>query len=144
MKSQRRRLGRRLGALAGCGLGQAAGALVTVILKAIRHVDRTWISDVFARLMRKVGPWRREHRIGRANLAAAFPEKSPAEIEQILLGVWDNLGRVAAEFAHLDRLWDYDPTGRRAARVTDSDADRARFHRLRDKRALIFAAHLGN
>jgi len=55
-----------------------------VILKAIRHADRIWISDVFARFMRKVGPWRREHRIGRANLAAAFPEKSPAEIEQIL------------------------------------------------------------
>ena len=37
-----------------------------------------------ARLMRTVGPWLREHRIGRANLAAAFPEKSAAEIEQIL------------------------------------------------------------
>src|SRR4030088_223083 len=101
MKSLWRRLGRRLGALAGSGLGHAAGALVTVILKAIRHADRIWISDVFARLMRKVGPWRREHRIGRANLAAAFPEKPPAEIEKILVGSWDNLGRVAAEFGHL-------------------------------------------
>ena len=27
----------------------------------------------------------------------------------ILRGVWDNLGRVGAEFAHLDRLWDCDP-----------------------------------
>src|SRR3979411_3342764 len=103
MKSQLRRLGRRLGALAGSGRGGAAGGLVTVILKAIRHVDRIWISDVFARLMRNVGPWRREHRIGRANLAAAFPEKSPAEIERILGGVWDNLGRVGGEFAHLHR-----------------------------------------
>ena len=60
--------------------------------------------------------------------------------------MWDNLGRVAAEFAHLDRLWDYDPSGRRAARVTDSEDDRARFHRLRaaGKPALIFAAHLAN
>jgi lauroyl/myristoyl acyltransferase len=36
----------------------------------------------------------REQKFGRANLAAAFPEKSSAEIEAILAGVWDNLGRV--------------------------------------------------
>ena len=35
-----------------------------------------------------------------------FPEKSADEIEAILRGVWDNLGRVAAEFAHIDRLRD--------------------------------------
>ena len=64
--------------------------------------------------MRRIGPWLPEHRIGRANLTAAFPEKSDAEIEEILRGVWDNLGRVGAEFAHLDRLWDYD-RDRRAA-----------------------------
>ena len=45
----------------------------------------------------------------RDNLTAAFPEKSAAEIEAILRGVWDNLGRMGAEFAHLDRLWDFDP-----------------------------------
>ena len=59
--------------------------------------------------MRTIGPLLPENRIGRANLAAAFPEKSPAEIDDILRGVWDNLGRVGAEFAHLDRLWDFDP-----------------------------------
>ena len=30
-------------------------------------------------------------RIARANLKAAFPEKSQAEIETILSGMWDNL-----------------------------------------------------
>ena len=54
----------------------------------------------------------REHRIGRANLAAAFPEKSPAEIEIILRGVWDNLGRVGAEIAHLDHICAGDPNQR--------------------------------
>ncbi len=44
-----------------------------------------------------------------SNLSAAFPEKSAAEIDAILRGVWDNLGRMGAEFAQLDRLWDYDP-----------------------------------
>jgi len=144
MKSQLRRLGRRLGFLANSALGRAAGALVTVLLKAIRHADRIWISDAFARFMRNVGPWRREHRIGRANLAAAFPEKSPAEIEQILAGVWDNLGRVGAEFAHLDRLTVGDPLNLPYVKFDAVSA--ARFDRLRDdgKPALVFAAHLAN
>src|SRR6185436_8736087 len=39
-----------------------------------------------------------------ANLAAAYPEKSPAEISAIVRAMWDNLGRVLAEYAHLDKI----------------------------------------
>jgi len=46
---------------------------------------------------RTPGPFVPSHGIGRANLVAAFPEKAAAEIEQILVGVWDNLGRTAAK-----------------------------------------------
>ena len=93
------------------------------------------------------GRWLPEHRIGRANLIAAFPEKSPAEIEAILRGVWDNLGRVGAEFAHLDRLWDYDPAHpERTGRIDDHARQHRSLLRLQDdgKPALIFAAHLAN
>jgi Kdo2-lipid IVA lauroyltransferase/acyltransferase len=55
-------------------------------------------------LMRKIGPLFKEHKLGRENLRLAFPEKSAAEIEKILGGVWDNLGRIAIEFAHLDEF----------------------------------------
>jgi len=41
---------------------------------------------------------------GRDNLKKAYPEKSDAEIETILLEVWDNLGRTIGEYAHLDKL----------------------------------------
>jgi KDO2-lipid IV(A) lauroyltransferase len=43
-------------------------------------------------------------RLARKNLIAAFPEKSPAEITAIVRAMWDNLGRVMAEYAHLDKL----------------------------------------
>ena len=120
------------------------GPLAVGLLKVIRRADPDDSADRAGRLLQRLGPLLPAHHVGRANLAAAFPEKAPAEIEKILLGVWDNLGRVAAEFAHLDRLWDYDPSGRRAARVSDSEDDRARLHYLREKPALIFAAHLAN
>lgn len=43
-------------------------------------------------------------RRARENLAAAFPGMSPAETEAIIKEMWDNLGRTAAEYAHLDKF----------------------------------------
>ncbi|MGQ0741782.1 MAG: lysophospholipid acyltransferase family protein [Alphaproteobacteria bacterium] len=39
-----------------------------------------------------------------ANLHAAFPDKNETEIRNIISGMWDNLGRVMAEYAHLSKL----------------------------------------
>jgi KDO2-lipid IV(A) lauroyltransferase len=129
-------------------LGTAAlDRLAVGLLKAIRLIDVDAMSNFAGALMRRVGPWLPEHRTGRTNLAAAFPEKSADEIESILRGVWDNLGRVGAEFAHVDRLWDYDISRRRPPdRIMDSDESEARVLRVREagKPALIFAAHLAN
>jgi KDO2-lipid IV(A) lauroyltransferase len=88
----------------------------------------------------------REQRIGRANLTAAFPEKSPQEIEEILAGVWDNLGRIGAEFAHLDHIWDFVEEHPETSRIELAPGTRELFHKLRldGKPALIFASHLSN
>ncbi len=139
-----RSLGRRFAVLAKSAGDRVLGRLVALMLRIIRHFDRMWISNVFGRIARTIGPWTKEHRIGRANLAAAYPEKSPEEIERILAGVWDNLGRVVAEFAHLDRLIEGDPQKRRYFDYAPGSADR--FQRVRDdgKPALIFAAHCAN
>jgi KDO2-lipid IV(A) lauroyltransferase len=128
-------------------VSKAAGRFAIVALRSIRRRDVDRLADFAARTARRIGPWLSEHRVGRANLAAAYPEKSPAEIEAILGGVWDNLGRLGAEYAHLDRLWDFDPEKPEASgRVEFSPDSVERFMQLRDdgKPALIFAAHLGN
>ena len=123
---------------------KVAGASVLLLLRGVRRLDRVKVSNFAARLMRNVGPLLPEHRIGRANLKAAYSEKSDAEIEAILRGVWDNLGRVTVEFAHIDRLAEGDPWHRT---FIDYDAGSIeRFLGLREdgKPALVFAAHLGN
>jgi|SRR5215472_5303345 len=143
-----RGLGRRSAALAKSVARSAADplarALVTLILQAVRRADRLWVSEVFARITRTIGPWLPEHRLGRANLAAAFPEKSLDEIERILAGVWDNLGRYVAEFAHLDQLTEGDPHN--LPYLKFDVVSKARFDRVRDdgRPALVFAAHLAN
>jgi Kdo2-lipid IVA lauroyltransferase/acyltransferase len=139
-----RTLGRRFGVLAKRAGDWTVGVLLTLVLRTIRYFDRLWVSDMFAWVARTVGPWTGEHRIGRANLVAALPEKSADEIERILLGVWDNLGRVVAEFAHLDRLAVGDP--HRLPYIHFDDVSGGRFDQVRDdgKPALVFAAHLAN
>jgi KDO2-lipid IV(A) lauroyltransferase len=43
-------------------------------------------------------------RTARKNLAAAFPEKTDEERDAIRLAMWDNLGRVVAEYPHLEKF----------------------------------------
>jgi Kdo2-lipid IVA lauroyltransferase/acyltransferase len=121
-----------------------AGWIAALLLAGIHRCDRVAVSNIAGAVMRTVGPWLPEHRTGRDNLRAAFPEKSDAEIETILRGVWDNLGRVAAEIAHLDHICSGDPYKRAFIDYTPETI--ARFNLLRDddKPAVVFAAHLAN
>jgi KDO2-lipid IV(A) lauroyltransferase len=128
-------------------LGEAAvGALTVGMLRTTRYFDPVKTANLFGRIAGMIGPRLREQEIGRANLTTAFPEKSSEEIEAILAGVWDNLGRVGAEFAHLDHIWDFDPEHPENSRIEFSPRSAEIFDRLRldGKPALIFASHLGN
>jgi len=128
-------------------LGEAAvGALTVGLLRTTRYFDPDKTAKAFARIAGLIGPKLREQRIGRANLTAAFPEKTPEEIDTILAGVWDNLGRVGAEFAHIDHIWDFDEARPNQGRTQLSQRTHELFHQLRldGKPALIFASHLAN
>src|SRR4051812_40903985 len=125
------------------------GAFTVAALAGLRRINRQRMASLLGRLMHSVGPWLPEHKIGRENLRAAFPEKSPEEIERILAGVWDNLGRVAAEFAHIDRLVFHDPDHPERFRDPDVMLDDTTFARLKllgdsTRPNLVFAAHLAN
>jgi KDO2-lipid IV(A) lauroyltransferase len=127
--------------------GEAAvGALTIAMLRSTRYFDPIKTANLFGRIARLIGPVLREQKIGKANLSAAFPEKSPQEIETILAGVWDNLGRVGAEFAHLDHIWEHDPAHPEQSRIEIGPRTHELFAQLRldGKPALIFASHLGN
>ena len=122
-------------------LGEAAvGALTIGLLRATRYFDPVKTANLFGRVTRFIGRRLREDQIGRENLKSAFPEKSPEEIETILAGVWDNLGRIGAEFAHLDHIWDYDADHpEKPSRIEFGTRPNQLFDQLRDdgKPALI-------
>jgi KDO2-lipid IV(A) lauroyltransferase len=122
------------------------GTLAAGILRAVKRLDRRRTANFAGALLRKVGPFLPEHRIGRENLRAAFPEKSDAEIEQILAGVWDNLGRVTVEFAHLDEFCIAGSGPQKADVITYRPEMQNRFDELMHsgQAVLGFAGHLAN
>ncbi len=127
-------------------INRVGGTVAVGLLRLMRRLDRKRSADFAAWALRGLGPWLPEHRTGRANLTAAFPEKSAVEIERILAEVWDNLGRVAAEFAHMDRMSlqaTEEPDG---SDIEYTPETIARFKALHasGQPSLVFAAHLGN
>ena len=96
-------------------------------------------------LMRRIGPLTRENRMARESIALAFPEKTQAERDKILAGVWENFAQVIVEFVFLEELAKgFDPANPTEGRITVAGIDQ--FVQLRDdgKPAVIIAAHLAN
>ncbi len=146
MQHTLRRMTRRFARRLKTAVNVVLGWIAVVLLKAIRRTDPLRTVHFAGRFVRRIGPWLPEHRIGRANLKAAFPDWPPAKVERVLGGVWDNLGRLGAEFVHLDHLFNLDPARLDQSRIEFTPETAERFLRLRDskKPALFFAAHLAN
>jgi KDO2-lipid IV(A) lauroyltransferase len=127
-------------------LDATVGALTIGLITLVKWFDRRPSANVVAAVTRKIGPLLKEHQLGREQLRAAFPEKADAEIEQILVSVWDNLGRVVVEFAHLDEftVQGLGPDGPDV--ITYSPETLAHFERIMsDNKAVIgFTAHYAN
>jgi Kdo2-lipid IVA lauroyltransferase/acyltransferase len=127
-------------------LDATIGSIAVSSMRAIKLVDRKRAANFAGSALRKAGPLFKENRIGREQLRAAFPEKPDAEIEKILAGVWDNLGRVAAEFVHLDelKLAEEGSAAPDTILVPPQTIERARRVLNDNKGVLIFASHLAN
>jgi KDO2-lipid IV(A) lauroyltransferase len=95
---------------------------------------------------RTLGPLLPPHRVALDNLRHAFPDMDEAGRRRVLREAWDNLGRTACEYVHMDRIWDFDEARPNAGRIQIAPEVTERFERLRTdgKPALIFAAHLAN
>ena len=77
-------------------------------LAAIKLLPADAAINSTAWITRRIGMLHPRTRLARENLQLAFPEKSAGEIEKILHGVWENLGRTAAEYAFLDKIFNID------------------------------------
>ena len=128
----------------------AADTALALLVRGAFAVMRALGPDLGPRLggavARTLGPLTPAHRIGAANVAASFPEQTAAWRAGVMREAWDNLGRVAGEYVHLDRIWDLTEERRPDGRIVIDDATAARFATLRAEGGpvLVFASHLAN
>lgn len=121
-------------------IAQALFALLALISrlpfdKAIAFID--WLA-------RKVGPLTSRHKLVRANLKRAYPEKTDDEREAIGLEMWSSMARLAAEYIFLDQIFDFDPERNGEGRIEVEGVPIFRDLLERPRPFIVFTAHTGN
>jgi Kdo2-lipid IVA lauroyltransferase/acyltransferase len=116
------------------------GAAVGMFFGLSRMLPLDLASGLGGWLARRIGPALGVTAQARRNLAAALPDLSAAEIERVIRGMWDNLGRVAAEYPHLRRIRVFPNDGRVEIRGLDH-VERAL---AGGRRMILFSGHLAN
>ncbi|MDE8350094.1 MAG: hypothetical protein POG74_11560 [Acidocella sp.] len=89
-------------------------------------------------LGRAIGPLMSSHKRALANLRSVMPDKPEAERRRIARQMWDNAGRVMAEYIHLETIL-ADPK-----RVTITGLDACAAHMDGKKSGFALTAHYGN
>jgi Kdo2-lipid IVA lauroyltransferase/acyltransferase len=117
---------------------EAWGAALLFGAFAVLPLD--WASALGGALARRIGPFLRISKHARRNLKRALPGLSEAEIADVIAGMWDNLGRVAAEYPHLRNIRVFDPGGRVETHGFEH-MDRAV---AAGRRMIIFSGHIAN
>ena len=116
------------------------GLVLLGAIATLRRLGPVRASNVGGWLARIVGPHLSVSKVADRNLVHAFPELDAADRKRIIRGVWDNLGRTAAELPHLASF-------RRTAsgpgwEITGEQHVEAL--RRNGTQALFFSGHFGN
>jgi KDO2-lipid IV(A) lauroyltransferase len=99
-----------------------------------------WASAIGGALARAIGPRLGISKRARLNIGRALPGLSQAEIAHIIAAMWDNLGRVAAEYPHLRGIRIFE-TGGRVETHGFEHMDQAV---AAGRRMIIFSGHIAN
>ncbi|MEC9343277.1 MAG: lipid A biosynthesis lauroyl acyltransferase [Pseudomonadota bacterium] len=100
--------------------------------------------DTIERAGRYVGMRYPRTETARQNLKLAFPDKTAAEIEEILGDMWGSLSRTAAEYAYLDQIFDFDDQTEEVGRFEITGIPNFAELKALDGPAICFTAHTAN
>ncbi|MEX2450010.1 MAG: lipid A biosynthesis lauroyl acyltransferase [Rhodospirillales bacterium] len=120
-------------------------AALNGIFALIRLMPVRAASALGGRLARALGPLSNAHRTALKNLKRAFPEKSETEIAAIVKAMWDNIGRTAFEYPHLDKFICHRPgEDMPGGNVEVIGSEYAAQLRDDGKAGIFFSGHLAN
>ncbi|HEY3916987.1 MAG TPA: lauroyl acyltransferase [Stellaceae bacterium] len=117
---------------------EGTGAVIGYTFFRLLPLD--WASALGGFAARMLGPRLGISKRADENLRRALPALSPAERGRVIRGMWDNLGRVVAEYPHLDQFRLFADDGR----IEGIDAGNILATRDPAKRYIFFSAHYGN
>ena len=117
---------------------EAWGARLAFAVFGLLPLD--WASAIGGAVGRAIGPRLGISKRARLNLSRAMPALTDVEVSRIIAGMWDNLGRVAAEYPHLQEIRVFDPCGRVETHGIEH-IDRAV---AAGRRMIIFSGHIAN
>lgn len=107
---------------------------LNILFTGLRHMPLDLASFTGGFIARAVGPFLSAHKTARKNIAMVFPDMNARDRRDLLLSMWDNLGRVAGELPHL-------PGKKLYNRMTIEGLENL----PADKKPIIFfSGHLGN
>lgn len=116
-------------------------ALVVGLFGFFRLVGLDAASAIAGGFMGAVGPlFRSVSKRAEDNLRMAFPDWPETKIKQTTKEIWTNLGRVGAEFAHLEKFHPFEANGR----VTVTGEERLRDIINGDTPAILVSGHFAN
>lgn len=92
-----------------------------------------------AALMKKIGPRTAKHKMVKRNLARTYPNLNATEIDARALQVWDNMGRIVAEYCNIGQL-----RKEHATRIKIENADLLEQAMEAEQGLIVFSAHMGN
>lgn len=117
---------------------QALTAVVVFTLFKTLPIDIA--SAIGGFISRIIGPYLRISQRAKDNLISAFPEKSETEIITIIQGMWENLGRLAAEYPHISKF----VVDRDDKRVEYIGGEHIDLLKKSGNSAIFFSGHIGN
>ena len=123
-----------------------SGLAAVLLIKVFAKLPRKQAGLLCGLVLRHIGWIFKGDRNARRQLRAAFPGLSTKQARLILHGMWDNIGRTFAEYAHVKELMNFSTEKLHAGEIIMDDCTAALLRQLgSDTRgALLFAAHLGN
>lgn len=110
-----------------------AGAL-HLLFTAFRLLPLDFASAMGGWMARAIGPYLSAHKTAKNNIIKVFPKLKKNEVDRIVYKMWDNLGRVAAELAHIQ--------GEEI--IKRIDVEGAGNFPAQGRPGFMFSAHIGN
>lgn len=99
-------------------------------------------SDIASKIAKFVGKKISVNKLAYKNISNAMPELNEAEKEKIIDDMWDNLGRIVGEFAHIAKssIDDID----QIVKMSEETRLNLQEYKKNGKGGIIFGAHTGN